>query len=164
MSIYLRGRYRSVSNDHSWVAVQNIAREFGWLPEYAGDEVPERNARALSRALYQAIRAIEADCLSEPLVELVKEAGIDHLRLVADLAYAGGFYIESPFGPPSRFKVVQVRRGCEDDPDQALDRHYAAHPEDRDGDIVVFEFCDAEETADETEDCAPPAGPAREKS
>jgi hypothetical protein len=134
------------------------------LPEYAGDEVPERNARALSRALYQAIRAIEADCLSEPLVELVKEAGIDHLRLVADLAYAGGFYIESPFGPPSRFKVVQVRRGCEDDPDQALDRHYAAHPEDRGGDIVVFKFCDDEETADETEDCAPPAGPAREKS
>jgi hypothetical protein len=139
MSIYPRGRYANVvPNDQSWVAVQKIAREFGWLPEYAGDEVPERNARALSRALYQAIRAIEVDCLSEPLVELVREAGIDHLRRVADLAYAGGFYIHSPFGQESGCKIVRVRLGYEEDRDQALDRHYAAHPEDRDGDIVVF--------------------------
>ena len=27
------------------------------------------------------------------------------------------------------FKVVTVRRGYEEDPDAALDRHFAAHPE-----------------------------------
>jgi hypothetical protein len=42
------------------------------------------------------------------------------------------------------FKVVKVRRGYDDDPDAALDRHYAAHPEDRDADVVIFKFCDAE--------------------
>ena len=41
-----------------------------------GDEVPEHNARALAKALYRAIYDIEADSLSEPLVELVKSAGV----------------------------------------------------------------------------------------
>ena len=40
------------------------------------------------------------------------------------------------------FKVVKVRRGYEEDPDTALDRHYAAHPEDRGADVVIFKFCD----------------------
>ena len=35
-------------------------------------------------------------------------------------------------------KVVTVRRGLEEDPDAALDRHFAAHPEDRDANIVIF--------------------------
>jgi len=39
-------------------------------------------------------------------------------------------------------KVVTVRRGLEDDPDAALDRHFAAHPEDRGANIVIFEFYD----------------------
>jgi hypothetical protein len=38
------------------------------------------------------------------------------------------------------WKVVTVRRGYKEDPDAARARHYAAHPEDRDADIVIFEF------------------------
>jgi hypothetical protein len=47
------------------------------------------------------------------------------------------------------WKVVKVRRGWKEDPDAALDRHYAAHPEDRDANIVLWDFCDDEEMADE---------------
>jgi hypothetical protein len=61
--------------------------------ELKGRDHVSMHARALARALYRAIYAIEADCLSEPLVELVKAAGVGHMRAVADLAYAGGFYI-----------------------------------------------------------------------
>jgi hypothetical protein len=45
---------------------------------------------------------------------------------------------------------VEVRRGYEEDPDQALDRHYAAHPEDRGADIVIFKFCFDEKMSDES--------------
>ena len=45
------------------------------------------------------------------------------------------------------WKVVKVRRGFED-PDAALDRHYAAHPEDRGANVVIFKFRDDEGTAD----------------
>ena len=38
------------------------------------------------------------------------------------------------------WKVVTVRRGLKEDPDAARDRHYAAHPEDRSANIVIFEF------------------------
>jgi hypothetical protein len=38
------------------------------------------------------------------------------------------------------WKVVTVRRGREEDPDAALDRHFAAHPEDRDANVVIFHF------------------------
>jgi len=54
-------------------------------------------------------------------------------------------------------KVVKVRRGLEEDPEAAKERHFAAHPEDRDANIVIFKFCDDEELA-------APAGPAREQS
>ena len=57
------------------------------------------------------------------------------------------------------WKVVEVFRG-KDDPDAALDRHFAAHPEDRDANIVIFEFFDHEEIADGGQNCGPPAGPA----
>jgi hypothetical protein len=30
--------------------------------------------------------------------------------------------------------------GDEEDPDAARERHFAAHPEDRDANIVIFEF------------------------
>ena len=40
-------------------------------------------------------------------------------------------------------KVVQVRRGYHEDVNVARDRHYAAHPEDRGADVVIFEFYDA---------------------
>ena len=61
------------------------------------------------------------------------------------------------------WKVVTVRRGLKEDPDAARDRHYAAHPEDRGANIVIFKFCDEEELADATQDRFPPDGPAREE-
>ena len=57
-------------------------------------------------------------------------------------------------------KVVQVRRGYPEDGNVARDRHFAAHPEDRDANVVIFHFCD-EETADEVS--AAPAEPARKE-
>ena len=47
------------------------------------------------------------------------------------------------------WKVVRVRRGLKEDPHAARDRHFAAHPEDRGANIVLFEFYDEEELADE---------------
>ena len=47
------------------------------------------------------------------------------------------------------WKIVTVRRGLKEDPDAARDRHYAAHPEDRGANVVIFKFCDDEELADE---------------
>ena len=60
-------------------------------------------------------------------------------------------------------KVVKVRRGFREDPDAARARHFAAHPEDRDANIVIFKFFDEEEMADESQDCSAPAGPPREE-
>ena len=34
-------------------------------------------------------------------------------------------------------KIVKVRRGFKEDPDAARDRHFAAHPEDQDADVVI---------------------------
>ena len=56
------------------------------------------------------------------------------------------------------WKVVEVRRGFREDGDAALDRHYAAHPEDRGANVVLFEFCDEEELADESQVCTAPVG------
>jgi hypothetical protein len=114
MSIELKGRGYVSMRESSWIAVQKIGRAFGWMPEYERkdgedtwlgyevDDVPEHNARALAMALYRAIHEIETDCLeadrvsepSEPLVDLVKEAGVGNIRAVADLAYVGTFYID----------------------------------------------------------------------
>ena len=60
-------------------------------------------------------------------------------------------------------KVVKVRCGYHEDRDAAQDRHYAAHPEDRDANIVLLDFCDDEEMADESQVCTAPAGPACEE-
>ena len=38
------------------------------------------------------------------------------------------------------WKTVTVRRGLKEDPDAALDRHFAAHPEDQDANVVIFNF------------------------
>ena len=46
------------------------------------------------------------------------------------------------------WKVVTVRRGYNEDGDAACDRHYAAHPEDRCANVVIFKFCQGEELAD----------------
>ena len=37
-------------------------------------------------------------------------------------------------------KVVTVRRGYGEDGDAACDRHFAAHPEDQDANVVIFNF------------------------
>ena len=55
-------------------------------------------------------------------------------------------------------KVVTVRCGFGEDRNKARDRHYAAHPEDRDASVLLFKFCDDEELADESQNC-PPARP-----
>jgi hypothetical protein len=59
-------------------------------------------------------------------------------------------------------KVVTVRRGYNEDGNVARARHFAAHPEDQDANIVLFNFCDDEELADESQDCDPPAGPSED--
>ena len=59
-------------------------------------------------------------------------------------------------------KVVKVRCGFDEDRNAAQDRHFAAHPEDRDANVVIFKFCDDEELAAESQDCYPPAEPPRE--
>jgi hypothetical protein len=59
-------------------------------------------------------------------------------------------------------KIVKVRRGFEEDGNTAQERHFAAHPEDRDANVVLFNFCDDEELADESQDY-PPAGPSCEE-
>ena len=51
------------------------------------------------------------------------------------------------------WKIVKVRRGWDEDGDVAEARHFAAHPEDRGANIVLFKFCDDEELADEGKDC-----------
>jgi hypothetical protein len=40
--------------------------------------------------------------------------------------------------------------GYKEDPDGARERHYAAHPEDLDANIVIYEFFDDVEMADES--------------
>jgi hypothetical protein len=61
------------------------------------------------------------------------------------------------------WKVVKVRRGFREDADAAKARHFAAHPEDRAANIVIFKFCDDEEMAGESQDCYPPTKSPREE-
>ena len=46
-------------------------------------------------------------------------------------------------------KFVTVRCYRDEDTDAARDRHFAAHPEDRGANIVLFEFYDDEELAND---------------
>ena len=48
---------------------------------------------------------------------------------------------------PRPWKVVQIYCGYDEDMDVAQARHYAAHPEDRDADVVIRLFHDPKETA-----------------
>ena len=50
-----------------------------------------------------------------------------------------------------------------EDGDVAKHRHFAAHPEDRGANIVILDFCDDEEIADERQVGTALAGPACEK-
>ena len=87
---------------------------------------------------------------------MVKASFISRLSRAVDL-------IEQRSQQNRPLKVVKVRRGYKEDPDAARDRHFAAHPEDRDANIVIFDFYDDEEMAGETEACTAPAGPACEE-
>ena len=60
-------------------------------------------------------------------------------------------------------KIVTVRRGLKEDPDAALDRHFAAPSRGSGREFVIFEFYDDEELADESQDYDPPAGPSCEE-
>jgi hypothetical protein len=53
---------------------------------------------------------------------------------------------------PRLWKVVEIRRDIGEDEYVARDRHYAAHPEDRDADVVIWKFFDDQETTDESRD------------
>jgi len=46
---------------------------------------------------------------------------------------------------PRPWKVVTVPRGYHEDPGVARNRHYAAHPEDRFADILLWHFHDDKE-------------------
>ena len=78
--------------------------------------------------------------------------------LISRLSHAVDL-IESRRQQNRPWKVVTVRRGLHEDGNAARDRHYAAHPEDRGANVVIFKFCDDEELADQDEDYGPPAGP-----
>ena len=60
------------------------------------------------------------------------------------------------------WKTVRVLRDWHEHGDVALDRHFAAHPEDRDADVVIFHFCDIK-TANESQVGAALATPACDK-
>ncbi len=53
--------------------------------------------------------------------------------------------IEKRSQPARPFKVVTARRRYDEDPDAALDRHFAAHPEDLDANVIIFHFHDDDE-------------------
>jgi hypothetical protein len=48
--------------------------------------------------------------------------------------------IEKRFQQNRPLKVVTVRCNVGEDRDAAEDRHFAAHPEDRDANVVIFHF------------------------
>jgi hypothetical protein len=73
---------------------------------------------------------------------MVNASFINRLSHAVDL-------IENRIQQNRPWKIVKVRRGYKEDPDAARDRHFAAHPEDRGANIVIFKFCDDEELADE---------------
>ena len=57
------------------------------------------------------------------------------------------------------WKVVTVRRDLKEEQDTALERHFAAHPEDRGASVVIFKFFDDAEMADEGQYGSAPGGP-----
>jgi hypothetical protein len=49
--------------------------------------------------------------------------------------------LEASISPGERpWKIVTVRRGLHEDGNAAQDRHFAAHPEDQDANVVIFHF------------------------
>ena len=73
---------------------------------------------------------------------MVTASLIDRLSQAVDL-------IEQRRKQNRPWKIVTVRRGLHEDGNAARDRHFAAHPEDRGANIVLFEFYDDEELAND---------------
>jgi len=73
---------------------------------------------------------------------MVNASFINRLSHAVDL-------IENRIQQNRGWKVVTVRRGLHEDGNAARDRHFAAHPEDRGANIVIFEFYKDEGRADE---------------
>jgi hypothetical protein len=76
--------------------------------------------------------------------------------------------IENRLKPNRPWKVVMVRCDRGEDRDAAIDRHLAAHPQDRGAKVVVVHLRkmlgdDDEKLADEGQNCGPPGGPACEE-
>ena len=44
--------------------------------------------------------------------------------------------------------IIKIRCGFDEDREVARARHYAAHPEDRGANVVIFKFCDDEKIAE----------------
>ena len=109
----------------------------------------------MTRFIYalKEIRAcLEAEILTDVLsgwsycrkiwtITMVNTSFISRLSRAVDL-------IEQRSQQNRPLKIVKVRRRFKEDPDAAEARHFAAHPEDRDANIVIFKFCDDEEMAD----------------
>jgi len=85
---------------------------------------------------------------------MVTASFINRLSHAADL-------IEQRSQQTRPWKVVKVRRGWREDGDVAQHRHFAAYPEDRDADIVIFHFCD-DPLADEGQVAAASAPASKE--
>ena len=58
--------------------------------------------------------------------------------------------LEASISPSRPQKAVTIRCFRDEDSDAARARHFAAHPEDRGANVVIFKFCDDEELADES--------------
>jgi hypothetical protein len=84
-------------------------------------------------------------CLAKWIPTMVKAALISRLSHAVDL-------IERRSQQNRPWKVVTVRRGLKEDPDAARDRHFAAHPEDRDANVVIWHLHDDKETTDGSRD------------
>jgi hypothetical protein len=83
-----------------------------------------------------------------------------HASLIGRLSQAVD-QIEKRLEQNRPWKVVKVRCRVGEDRDAAQDRHFADHPEDRDANVVIFDFVfDDEEMVDGSQDCCPQAEPA----
>ena len=80
----------------------------------------------------------------------MKNGGFDDISEEADIERMR-FHLELFDAPRERAKMLirSVRRGYHEDGNAARDRHFAAHPEDRGANIVIFEFYKDEGRADE---------------
>jgi hypothetical protein len=102
-----------------------------------------QQAQARDAGADAAIQRDAANLISaRKQVSLLKaELALANASLISRLSHAVDL-IEERSQQNRPWKVVTVRRGLNEDPDAARDRHFAAHPEDRGANIVIFHFFD----------------------